>query len=169
MMKICGLLDLKTLFILDSFKRNFENAVNASYKMSEDGAQSIVIKGNFDDAIKIHSYLKGKMDIPLAVFVNSELQYKKALKSEVGLIFSEKKFPKSREVLIPRNRSFLSKKGKNILIENKKLLKIFRETVDFLPEIVSAVAFRLSQLGYKYFITEEILSARKGSKIYKYL
>jgi hypothetical protein len=168
-MKICGLIDLKTLFILDSFKRNFENAVNASYKMSEDGAQSIIIKGNFDDAIKIHSYLKGKMDISVAVFVNSELQYKKVLKSEVSLIFSEKKFSKSREVLIPHNQSFLSKKEKNILIENKRLLKIFNETVDFLPEIVSAVAFRLSQLGYECFITEEILSARKGSRIYKYL
>ena len=168
-MKIYGLVDLKTLFVFDDFKLNFENAVNASYKMSEDGAQSIVIKGNFSDVMKIQSYLNGKMDIPVAVFVNSKLQYEEVLKSEACLVFSEKKFPESKEVIIPRSRSFLSKKGENILIENKRLLTIFNETVDFLPEIVSTIAFRLGQLNYERFITEEIRSARKGFKIYKSL
>jgi hypothetical protein len=169
MMKIYGLVDLKSLFILDSFKSNFENAVNASYKASEDGALSIVIKGKLPDALKIRTYLNNKMDIPVGIFVNSKLQYKNALNNGISLIFSEREFPRAKEVLIPGNKNFLSMKGKNILIENRRLLKFFKETVDFLPEIVSAVSFRLSQLNYDCFITEEVLSAKKGLEISKYL
>jgi hypothetical protein len=168
-MKIYGLIDLKNLFIFNSFKINFENVVNASYKMSEDGAQGIVIKGKFADALKVQSYLDGKIDISIGILIGNVVEYEKALDKGIDLIFSQKKFPKANEVLIPLNKKFLALNGKCILLENRRLLTIFKETVDFLPEIVSVVSFRLSQLNYDCFITEEVRSAKRGLEVSKYI
>jgi hypothetical protein len=168
MMKIYGLLEIKSLFIFDKFKLNFENAVNASYKMSEDGASGIVLKGNFNDCIKIEDYLKGKMDIPVGIFVRKEPQYRNLLEKKVEMILSNNKFQDAQYVIIPKNSTFLLKRNQNILIENARILRIFNETIDFLPEIVSSISTRLAELRYDCFITEEVKSAKKGIKLFNF-
>lgn len=167
-MKIYGLLDLRNLFIFGSFKLNFENIVNASYKMSEDGAQGVVIKGSFKDCLKIEEYLKGKMDIPIGIFVRKESQCRNLLEKKVEMILSNNEFQNAQYVIIPKNSKFLLKRNQNILIENRRILRIFNETIDFLPEMVSSISSRLSELDYDCFITEEVKSAKKGIKLFNF-
>ena len=163
--EIAGLLNLESLFLFDDLKKNFENAVNSAYKMSEDGAKYVVIWGsNFNARVKIYKYLKNKMDIPVTPFVLSELQYAKVLEEDI--VFSGKNLPETIYTLRPKKNDFLkSKMSNSILITNKDILKIFKTTLDFTTEFSSMIAFRLCEINYKFFITEEVLSARKGAEL----
>ena len=167
-MKVFGLLNLNALFIFKKYNENFENAINAAYKMCEDGVDGIVIKGNFKSAIDIYNFLKRRIDVPVAIFVKTELQYKVANNSLILTIFSDKLFPNSIRTVYPRDRTFLKKKiGDAILLPNKRLLHLFRETEDSIPELTALVSYKLAKLGYNYVIMEEIISAKRGLKFSK--
>jgi len=166
-MKIFGLLDLGALFIFEKYGENFENSVNAAYKMCEDGANGIVIKGNFGKSLNIYNFLKDRVDLPLTIFVRTEEQYKVSTGFLMLPIFSDKPFSGSIRTISPGNMEFLKKKkGDAILLLNKRLLKLFSETEDFIPELIATVSYRMAEIGYDYMLTSEPLSARKGLRLF---
>ncbi len=167
--KIYGLLNLKALFMFDNFNNNFENTINAAYKMSEDGAEGVVLLGkNFRTRRLISKYLKNRLDIPVVSFVNSEKQFAKVLEEKT--VFSNSRLPGTIFTLRPTNSDFLRKKlSEAILIKNQDILRIFNTGKDFIPEYSALISFGLCNLKYKFLISEEVLSARKGAELYKKL
>jgi len=109
-MKIFGLIDLRSLFIFDNYSDNFENSINAAYKMCEDGVSGLAIIGNFKDALKIYNFLKDKVDIPVTIVVKTERQRKVATKYLMSPIFSKKLLSHSVKTVFPDNANFLKKK-----------------------------------------------------------
>ncbi len=166
---IVGLLNLNALFLFDKFNKNFENTVNAAYKINEDGANSVVVWGNtFKTRLKVYEYLKGRLDIPVVPFVSSETQFAEILNEK--RVFAKKDFPETIFALRPKSINFLEEKISDaVLITNKDITKVFKTTPDFIPEYATITAFRLCELSYKFLITEEVLSARKGTKLCKKL
>lgn len=168
-MKVYGLLNLPSIFILENFNINFENAVNAVYKMSEDGAEGIVIKGNFSISLRLFSYLKGRMDIPIFLFIRSEREFEKAKMAHIRHVFSEKEIKGSKQLKILRASSTINESKDTILVEDRRVQRIFGETEDYLPELIGILSFRLCEVGCKTFITEEVRSAKAGVRLYKKL
>jgi hypothetical protein len=175
--KIIGLLNLNELFVYEKEPANFENAVNAAYKLSEDGADGIVIYGNsFRERLKLFLYLSPKMDIFASPFIKSEKQFNNFTKAKKNvskntILFSNKKISGTFQTIIPENLEFLrNKDGVNaLLITNKNLLKIFHTERDFIPEFSALVSEKVCELDYKYLILEEVLSAEKGAEFCKKL
>ncbi len=166
-MKIFGLINLRSLFIFDNYPDNFENSINAAYKMCEDGVNGLAIIGNFKDALKIYNFLKGKVDVPVTVVVKTEQQSRVATKYLMVPIFSKKLLPYSVKAVFPGNANFLKiKNGDAIIFFNKSLLKIFHEEDDYIPEIIAVISYRMAEIGYEYIITSEPLSARIGLKLF---
>lgn len=167
-MKIFGLIDIKSLFIFEKYSENFENAINAVYKMCEDGAEGIVINGNFKATLDIYRFLRGKVDIPVGVFVKTERQYDLANHALVINIFSKEPLPGTIATLYPINKTFLNEKVSDaVLIPNKRLLNLMKDTEDAIPELTALVSCKLARLGYSYIITQEIISAKKGLKFFR--
>lgn len=166
-MKIFGLIDLRSLFIFNSYSDNFENSINAAYKMCEDGVNGLAIIGNFKDALKIYNFLKDKVDVPVTVVVKTDRQRKVAIKFLMSPIFSKKLLPHSVKAVFPGNANFLKRKmGDAIVFFNNSLLKIFHEEGDYIPEIIAVISYRMAEIGYEYIITSEPLSARAGLKLF---
>jgi len=166
-MKIFGLIDLRSLFIFDNYPDNFENSINAAYKMCEDGVNGLAIIGNFTDALRIYNFLKGKVDVPVTVVVKTERQRRVATKYLMSPIFSKKLPSHSVKTVFPGNANFLKRKmGDAIVFFNKSLLKIFHEEDGYIPEIIAVVSYRMAEIGYEYIITSEPLSARIGLKLF---
>lgn len=172
-LKIIGLLNLNELFIFKDSVANFENAVNSAYKLSEDGANGIIVFGkSFFERNKICSYLKPRLDIPVSPLVNSENQLK--LIENDNFLFSVKHFgiKKIIRLLEPKTKSMLLKSNNEfsgILLTNKRALKIFKMEADYLDEVIAVLACRATYFGLKYFATENVLSARKGAELCKKL
>ncbi|MCD6107187.1 MAG: hypothetical protein J7J57_03170 [Caldisericaceae bacterium] len=166
-MKIFGLIDLRSLFIFDNYSDNFENSINAAYKMCEDGVSGLAIIGNFKDALKIYNFLKDKVDIPVTIVVKTERQRKVATKYLMSPIFSKKLLSHSVKTVFPDNANFLKKKmGDAVVFLNNSLLKIFHEEDDYIPEIIAVASYRMAEIGYEYIITSEPLSVRAGLKLF---
>lgn len=166
-MKVYGLIKIKSLYLSENEDANLENVILASYKMSEDGAKGIVIKGSFRKAFKILKSLKDKIDIPVFIYCESQnsltLGKQNKIKVFQSINPSEKNYVNTFKI-----KSF--KEALNTIIcENEKILKTFREQIDFLPEIISTIAFDFSKKGCKIFITEEVISAVKGEKLSRLL
>ncbi len=163
-MRVYGLLDLKNLFLSKNINANLENAMIAAYKMSEDGASGIVIYGNINDEMKVYDILRSRMDIPVFVFINNSKYFIKNISSKENYIFSER-LENAKHLKVVKGINDLKELGKTILITNDRILKIFREEKDFLPEIIASVAYYLFNNNCKIFVTEEVLSAIKGIKV----
>ena len=176
MTKIIGLLNLKHLFIYEENSANFENAVNASYKLSEDGADGILIYGStFENRLRLFQYLKDRLDIFVSPFVKT--------KNQLGLvaphtpIFSEEKQSHAVRTIVPKNLDFLhhsdykENRKTAILLTDETILRLFHTTTDFLPEFSTLVSNEICKKQYMYVILERILSAQKGTefckKVYK--
>ena len=167
-MKVFGLLDLRALFIFEKYRENFENAINASYKMCEDGADGIVIKGNFRATLDIYSFLRGKVDVPIAVFLKTKRQYDLANNSLIINIFSNESFPGTIKTVYPVDKTFLKKKVSDaVLLPNVRLLHLLRDVEDSIPELTALVSYKLARLRYDYMITPELISAKKGLKFFR--
>ncbi len=162
--KIVGLLNLKDLFIFKNYAANFENAVNAAYKLSEDGAAGVVIYGKlFSVRKKIFLHLKDRLDIPVSPFITSKVQIA-GMKSK--FLFSAFGAEGTKKVTVPGSIDSLKEKySPGILITNKNILKLFRSSPDYLDEITAMVACKSEKLGYEYLITENVLSAVKGAEV----
>lgn len=166
-MKIFGLIDLRSLFIFDNYPDNFENSINAAYKMCEDGVNGLAIIGNFRDALEIYNFLKNKVDVPVTVVVKTERQRRVATKYLMSPIFSKKLPSPSVKTVFLSNANFLKRKmGDAIVFFNNGLLKIFHEEDGYIPEIISVVSYRMAEIGYEYIITSEPLSAHIGLKLF---
>lgn len=166
-MKIFGLIDLEALSIFDNYSDNFENSINAAYKMCEDGVNGLAIIGSFKDALKLYSFLKDKVDVPVTVVIKTERQRKVAAKHLMTPIFSKKLLSHSVKAVFPDNANFLKRKmGDAIVFFNNNLLKIFHEEEDSIPEIIAVVSYQMAEIGYEYIITSEPLSARAGLKLF---
>ncbi len=166
-MKIFGLIDLKSLFIFDNYPDNFENSINAAYKMCEDGVNGLAIAGNFKDALKICDFLKDKVDVPVTVVVKTERQHEVTAKYLMPPVFSKKLLTRSIRTVFPHNTDFLQRKmGDAIIFFNNSLLKIFHEEGEYIPEIIAVISYRMAETGYEYIITSEPLSARAGLKLF---
>ncbi len=172
MIKIIGLLNLKHLFIYEEDSANFENAINASYKLSEDGANGVLIYGStFKNRLKLFQYLKDKMDIFVTPFVKTEKQAK--LITHRVPIFSENKLDHTIKTIIPKNLNFLSNsvyeqdKESAILLSDERILRLFHTSIDFLPELSALISNKICERGYSYIILERVLSARKGAEFCK--
>ena len=172
MTKIIGLLNLKHLFIYEENSANFENAVNASYKFSEDGANGILIYGStFENRLRIFQYLKDRLDIFVSPFVKT--------KNQLGLvalhtpIFSEEKFNHVVKTIAPKNLDFLKNSNYKenrktaILLTDETILKLFHTTTDFLPEFSALVSSEVCKKHYGYIVLERVLSAQKGTEFCK--
>lgn len=163
-MKIYGLLNLKTLFLSSNRDANFENAVNSSYKMSEDGALALIISGRINDSIELYKFLIDKLDIPLGIYVKKPSELKRAKKEGIEKLYSVD-LKMSKKISAPKSINGLS--GKVVLIDNRSILRIFRESEDFLPEMVAVLTSRLVESGADIFITEEVKSAIRTVKFAK--
>ncbi len=165
MIKIGGLLNLNALYLFEEENKNFENAVNAAYKMSEDKVDLIVIYGKtFTQRKSVYKYLKKKMDITVIPSVSSEKQFAQILDEK--LVFSEKHLPGTVFMINPKNKEFMRKKISDaILLGNDQLIKIFNTTIDFVSDYTAISAFRMCMLKYKFIFTEEVLSARIGAEL----
>jgi len=160
-MKIYGLLNLKTLFLSNSRDANFENAVNASYKMSEDGALALIISGRINDSIELYKILVDKLDIPLGIYVKKPSELKKAKREGIEKLYSID-LKMSKKINIPKSVNELN--GKIVLIDNRSILRMFRESEDFLPEMIAVLTSRLLESGTDIFVTEEVRSAIRTIK-----
>jgi len=172
MTKIIGLLNLKHLFIYEENGANFENAVNASYKLSEDGADGILIYGStFKNRLRLFQYLKDRLDIFVSPFIKT--------KNQLGLvtphtpIFSEEKQSYAVRTIVPKKLYFLNNtdykenKKKAILLPDETILKLFHTSVDFLPEFSALISHKICEKQYGYIILERVLSAQKGAEFCK--
>ncbi len=160
-MKIYGLLNLKTLFLSNSRDANFENAVNCSYKMSEDGALALIISGRINDSIELYKILVDKLDIPLGIYVKKPSELKKAKREGIEKLYSID-LKMSKKINIPKSVNELN--GKIVLIDNRSILRMFRESEDFLPEMIAVLTSRLLESGTDIFVTEEVKSAIRTIK-----
>ncbi len=172
MTKIIGLLNLKHLFIYEENSANFENAINASYKLSEDGANGVLIYGStFKNRLKLFQYLKDKMDIFVTPLVKTEKQAK--LITPRVPIFSKNKLDHTIKAIVPKNLNFLNSpiykrdKESAILLSDEHILRLFHTSVDFLPEFSALLSNKICEKGYSYIILERVLSARKGTEFCK--
>ena len=177
MTKIIGLLNLKHLFIYEEDSANFENAVNASYKLSEDGASGILIYGStFENRLRLFQYLKNRLDIFVSPFIKTKKQL--SLVAQYTPIFSEEnRAAHAIRTIIPKNLDFLhntnykENRKTAILLTDETILKLFHTTADFLPEFSALVSNEICKKQYMYVILERVLSAQKGTefceKIYK--
>jgi len=160
-MKIYGLLSLKTLFLSSSRDANFENAVNSSYKMSEDGALALIISGRINDSIELYKILIDKLDIPLGIYIKKPSELKRAKRKGIENLYSVD-LKMSKKINIPKSVNELN--GKVVLIDNGSILRMFRESEDFLTEMIAVLTSRLLESGTDIFITEEVKSAIKTIK-----
>lgn len=163
-MKIYGLLNLKNLFLSKNINANLENAMIAAYKMSEDGASGIVIYGNIKDEIKVYEILKSRMDIPVFVFTNSSRHFVRNFSSSAKHVFSER-LESTNHLKVVKNFNDFKELDGTILVTNDRILKIFKEEKDFLPEIIATVSYYLFHNNCKIFVNEEVSSAIKGIKV----
>ena len=176
MTKIIGLLNLRHLFIYKENGANFENAVNASYKLSEDGASGILIYGStFENRLKLFQYLRDRLDIFVSLFVKTRNQL--SLVAPYTPIFSEEKLEHTVRTIVPKSLHFLNNSNYKenektaILLTDETILKLFHTTTDFLPESSALISNEICKKQYIYMILERVLSAQKGTefckKIYK--
>ncbi len=172
MIKIIGLLNLKELFIFKSPEANKENAIEAAYKFSEDGANGIAVYGKtFSERKTIANLLKPKLDIPVNPIITSEKQIESLPYEKI--FFSIKKIKSlNREIIFTREITEIEIFKENniaILVTNKKALKVFNSEPDYIDEIVSLITCKAVLKNVKFFLTENVLSARKGAEICKKL
>ncbi len=170
MIKIIGLLNLDELFVFKNASANLENAVNAAYKFSEDGAKGIAIYGkSFRNRIEIASILKDRLDIPASPVALSIKQLN--LIKGYGKIFSlVKPFSENTDAIFTEKLKTLNTlKGKGkfsaLLVTNKSALRIFHSDWDYLDEIIALTICKAEILNVRYFLTENVLSARKGAEL----
>jgi len=173
MTKIIGLLNLKHLFIYEENGANFENAVNASYKLSEDGADGILIYGStFKNRLRLFQYLKDRLDIFVSPFVKTKKQLNLVTPYHAP-IFSKEGFSHTIKTITPENLLFLNesdyKKNKRtaILLPDETIQKLFYTSVDFLPEFSALISHKICEKQYGYIILERVLSAQKGAEFCK--
>jgi hypothetical protein len=68
----------------------------------------------------------------------------------------------SKKINIPKSVNELN--GKIVLIDNRSILRMFRESEDFLPEMIAVLTSRLLESGTDIFVTEEVRSAIRTIK-----
>lgn len=136
-MKILGLLDLKALTISDKKEVNIENFRIFSYKLSELGAEGVVIKGG-NEKYEIKMLLTNELDIPVIDIED--------LKAEI----------------INVDEFLNKKKGKMLLIDDEVLLSLFNKNRDYLPNLISLISYKAKIEDIDTIITTDIESARIG-------
>ena len=141
MKKIFGLLNLETLKLGKDSVTNFKNYEVFCYRLSELGAESIIALGKQEEIDSVINALQKKLDIP---------------------IISIFEFDQNDIVSI---EGFLNgKTGKILLLDDNKILQIFNERLDFLPNLISLIAYKAKTTEFEIIVTTDIESAKLGLK-----
>jgi|GEM_PF-5309300 len=141
-MKILGLIEVNKVSISEKEDINFENILILAYKLSELGAESIVLLNEKkENCIKIKERLKEKLDIP--VFTVEELK---------GHVVSVEEYLRGI-------------KSETLIIEEGKILSIFDEKRENLPQLISLICYKAKKDGFKAVATTDIESALLAVRI----
>lgn len=141
-MKILGLIEVNKVSISEKEDVNFENILILAYKLSELGAESIVLlDGKKENCMRIKEQLEENLDIPVLTI--------EEIKGHVVFI---------EEYLNGSN-------GETLIIEEEKLLSLFNEKRDNLPQLISLVCYKAKKDGFKAVTTTDIESALLAVRI----
>ncbi|MEF3245016.1 MAG: hypothetical protein K6343_03410 [Caldisericaceae bacterium] len=141
-MKILGLIEVNKVSISEKEDVNFENILILAYKLSELGAESIVLlDGKKENCMRIKEQLEENLDIPVLTI--------EEIKGHVVFI---------EEYLNGSN-------GETLIIEEEKLLSLFNEKRDNLPQLISLVCYKAKKDGFKAVATTDIESALLAVRI----
>lgn len=142
MKKIFGLLNLETLKLGKDSVTNFKNYEVFCYRLSELGAETIVALGKQEEIDSVINTLEKKLDIPIiSIF---ELDQNDIVSIE----------------------DFLNgKTSKILLLDDNKILQIFNERLDLLPNLISLIAYKAKTTEFEIIATTDIESAKLGLKL----
>ena len=139
MKKIFGLLNLETLKLGKDSTTNFKNYEVFSYRLSELGAESIIVLGKQEEIALVKNALKKNLDIPILSIL--ELN-----KNDVVSV-----------------EDFLNgKTGKILLLDDNKIMQIFNERLDLLPNLISLITYKAKTTEIEIIATTDIESANLG-------
>lgn len=140
-MEIYGLLDLERLEISDKKEVNFENYRIFSYRVSELGADGIVVKG---------------------VLTNEDNEFLNVLKNEVDIpIFKLEEL----ENVITTKEFLQGKKGNVLLLEDSFLLEYFDGRKEFIPIFIALMVYKAKKEGFSMVIVSDVEAAKASLKI----
>lgn len=135
-MKIFGLIDVEELTISSEFDVNLENFRIFSYKLSELGAEEIVVAGEKMLVDKVVSILKDELDVLIVSLEDLEIM------------------PATVE-------EFMKGSKKDVLIlKDKEILRIFNIEKTLLPNAISVLTYKAKSEGIKTLITSDVESAK---------
>lgn len=140
-MKVYGLLEVEELRISNKKEINFENYRIYSYRISELGADGIVIKGSKSDEEKMFfENLKLELDIPIFEIEN----FKDALSLE----------------------EFLEgKKTKALILEDSKILEYFDARKEFIPIYTALIAYKAKKEGIETLIAKDVEAVKTSLRL----
>jgi len=134
--KIFGLIDVEELTISSEFDVNLENFRIFSYKLSELGAEEIVVAGEKMLVDKVVSILKDELDVLIVSLEDLEIM------------------PATVE-------EFMKGSKKDVLIlKDKEILRIFNIEKTLLPNAISVLTYKAKREGIKTLITSDVESAK---------
>jgi hypothetical protein len=140
-MKIYGLLDINELRISDKKEVSFENYRIFSYRVSELGADGIVVRGSkSEEETKFFENLKRELDIPLFEVEN----FKDALSLDEFL---------------------KGKRGSTLIIEDSKILEHFDGRKEFIPIYTALIAYKAKKEGFETLIAKDVEAVKTSLRL----